>query len=404
MPFTIAKRLYFSEEKGHRVSRPAVRVAVIGIAVGIAVMLVSLSVVIGFKREVREQVTGFGSHLQVVNFDNNNTFQMKPIVASDSLMMVLRALDNIHSATRFCTKPGIIKTDSAFQGIVIKGREEETFFHQKLIEGDMPEKQNEVVVSSSLCQLLQLHLGDAVHCYFIDDNVRARKYTISGVYETHFSDYDNLFIVTQYAEAQRLNGFDSLEVSGIELLVEDFGLIDQTAEDVYFATANRPDEDGNYHYTQTIEDLNPGIFSWLRLLDMNVIVILILMFAVSGFCIISGLIILILDNIQLIGTMKALGANNRLLRQTFLYESAFLIGKGLLWGNAVGVALCLAQHYLHIVPLDPASYYVAYVPTAITPWVWVVLNVATVMLILLILIAPSAIVAKISPAKVMHFE
>lgn len=378
--------------------------AVIGIAVGIAVMLVSLSVVIGFKQEIRERATGFGSHLQVVNFDNNNTYQMKPVSAPESLMDELRSIDNVASVTRFCTKPGIIKTDSAFHGVVLKGREQDEFFSKKLVAGHLPDSAHQIVVSTTMCHMLNLELGDRVFCYFIDDNVRARRYTISGIYETYFSNYDNLFIVSHIEEAQRLNGFDSLHVSGIEITLQDYSKLEETFDDVYFSTANIPDEEGNYKFTQTIEELYPSIFSWLALLDMNVIIILALMFAVSVFCVISGLIILILDNIQFIGTMKALGSTNRLLRKVFLYESSFLIGKGLLYGNAIGIALCLVQHYAHVIPLDPVSYYISYVPTAIIPGVWLVLNVVTLVLILFILMAPSAIVAKISPAKVMHFE
>lgn len=385
-------------------SRPAVRVAIIGIAVGIAVMLVSLSVVIGFKREVRAQVTGFGSHIQVVNFDNNNTYQMKPIEVTDGMLMALHTIPHVQSVTPFCTHPGIIKTDSAFQGIVLKGKEEDTFFEKKLVAGRMPEKNNEVLLSTSLSRMLHLQLDEQFFCYFIANNVRARKYKICGLYSTHFSDYDNLFVIGTLAEAKQLNGFDSTQVSGVEVMLDDFSHLDEAADAVYFATANKPDQDGNLMFTQTIEDINPSIFSWLNLLDMNVVVILILMFAVSGFCVISGLIILILDNTQLIGTLKALGATNHFLRKTFLYESGFLIGKGMFWGNLIGIGLCLLQHYGHIIPLDPVTYYVAYVPVAITPGTWLILNAATLALILLVLLGPSAIVAKISPAKVMHFE
>lgn len=404
VPYFIAKKLYFADAKGKNLSRPAVRVAVIGVAVGIAVMLVSLSIVIGFKTEIRKQMAGFGSHIQVVNFDNNNTYQMKPIMATDSLMDVLAALPHVVSATRFCTKPGIIKTDSAFQGIVIKGRENDNFFLHQLEEGTMPENDKDVIISKSLSKLLQLSIGQQFSCYFIDQNVRSRRYTVCGLYDTKFSDYDNLFIIGRMQDVRQLNGFDSIEVSGIEILLDDFKHLYEAADQVYFATANKPDNNGNMLYTQTIEELNPGIFSWLNLLDMNVIVILCLMFAVSCFCIISGVIILILDNIQFIGTMKAMGASNKLLRKVFLYEAEFLILKGLLWGNIVGISLCLLQHFLHIVPLDSATYYINYVPAAITIGPWVSLNIITLILIMLILLGPSAIVSRISPAKVMHFE
>lgn len=407
-PYFIAQRLYFSGEKqGKKMSRPAVKVAVAGIAVGIVVMLMTIAVAMGFKQEVRNKIIGFGSHIQVVNFDNNNTYQMKPIVASDSLVDILSSLPYVAAAERFCTKPGIIKTDDAFQGIVMKGRESSAgkdFFEQNLIEGQMPAKQDEVLISATLARQLCLQTGDRIYCYFIDMSVRTRRYTISGLYDTRFADYDELFIVGNMQEVQRLCEWDDDEVCGIELRLNDFGKLYDAAELVYAVTANRPDSHGNLLYTQTVEELNPTIFSWLRLLDMNVIIIIILMLCVSGFCIASGLIILILDSVQLIGLLKALGAPNKMLRTTFFYEAMFLIGKGLLWGNIIGLALCLLQYYFHIVPLDSATYYVSFVPIALSPIAWILLNMGTLLLSMLVVLGPSAIVSKISPAKVMHFE
>jgi len=388
-------------------SRPAVRVAVAGIAVGIVVMLMTLAIAMGFKREIRNKIIGFGSHIQVVNFDNNNTYQMQSIVVTDSILDVLNSIPHVESAERFCTKPGIIKTDDAFQGIVMKGRESAggtDFFEKNLTDGHMPEQQGEVLISATLANQLCLHTGDRFYCYFIDANVRARRYTISGLYDTRFADYDELFIIGSMQDVQRLCDWEGDEVCGIELRLKDFGRLYQVADMVYDATANRPDAEGNFFYTQTVEELNPAIFSWLRLLDMNVVIIIILMLCVSGFCIVSGLIILILDSVQLIGLMKALGAPNRMLRKTFLYEALFLIGKGMLWGNILGITLCLLQYFFHIVPLDPQTYYVSYVPVAVSPTAWLLLNIGTLILSMLVVLGPSAIVSKISPAKVMHFE
>ena len=399
--------MYFSQDgEGKHMSRPAVRVAVAGMAVGFIVMLLTLAIALGFKQEVRNKIIGFGSHIQVVNFDNNNTYQMQPIVASDSLIEALQEVPYVTSVERFCTKPGIIKTDDAFQGIIIKGRESHgrDFFEQNLVEGHMPNKTNEVLISASLAQLLRLHTDDRFFCYFIDSDVRARRYTITGLYDTRFSDYDEMFVIGTMAEVQHLCGWEGDEVCGIELLLSDFSKLYEAADNVYDITANRPDSMGNMHYTQTVEELNPAIFSWLRLLDMNVVIIIILMLCVSGFCMISGLIILILDSVQMIGLMKALGATDRMLRKTFLYEAFFLIGKGMIWGNFIGVTLCLLQYFFHIVPLDSATYYVSYVPIALHPGAWILLNIGTLILSMLVMLGPSAIVSKISPAKVMHFE
>lgn len=411
-------------------SGPAVRVAVAGIAVGIVVMLLTIAIAIGFKREIRNKIIGFGSHIQVVNFDNNNTYQMQPIWASDSLLDVLRGIPEVASVETFCTKPGIIKTDDAFQGIVLKGRsgardaqramseregslpeastrsatQGNDFFQDNLVEGVMPAASNEVLLSATLARKLHLQLGDRIFCHFIDQSVRTRRYTIVGLYDTRFADYDELFVIGMMEEVQRLAEWDSCEVGGIEIRLRDFSTLYTAADKVYDLTANRPDAAGNFLYTQTVEELNPAIFSWLRLLDMNVVIIIILMLCVSGLCIISGLIILILDSIQMIGLLKALGATNRFLRQTFLYEAFFLIGKGMLWGNIVGLGFCVLQYYTHLLPLDPQTYYVSYVPIALSPWAWLLLNLGTLAISMLVVLGPSAIVSKISPAKVMHFE
>lgn len=410
-PLYIAKRLYFSEEgKDSRISGPAVRIAVTGVAVGFAVMLLTLAIVIGFKQQIISKVTGFGSHIQVVNFDNNSTYEMQPITASDSLLSVLNMLPNVQSAVAFCTKPGIIKTDDAFQGIVIKGRgispldSTDTFFATNLVEGTMPKATGEVLLSRTLAKQLQLAIGDRFFCYFIDEHARARRYTIVGLYDTRFSDYDQLFVISTLDEVRQLCGWSSDMASGIEITLEDFNQLYETADQVYFTTANKPDAEGRMLYTQTIEELNQNIFSWLQLLNMNVVVIIILMLFVSGFCIISGLIILILDSIKLIGTLKALGADNHFLRRTFLFEACFLIGKGLLWGNLIGLSIALLQYFGHIIPLDPTTYYVDFVPIALSPLAWLLLNIGTIAISLIVLIGPSAIVSHISPAKVMHFE
>ena len=402
---------------GRRMARPAVRVAIGGIAMGVAVMLVTLGVVYGFKETVREKVIGFGGHIQVVNFDNNSTYEMQPIVVNDSLLERLTSIDGVVSATPFCTKPGIIKTEEAFQGIVLKGKTlsgspclggengaEDAFFAGNMVRGRMGEDPRDVVVSERLCKKLGLDLDSAFYCYFVEEEIRVRKFVISGVYDTEFADYDDLFVIGDISVIRQLNGWDEDQASGVEVRIRDFDELARIADDVYFATANRVDREGNAYYTVTIEEQNPTIFAWLRLLDMNVVVIIILMLAVSAMNIISGLIILILGSIQMIGLLKSLGANNRFIRRIFLTEAAFLVAKGMVWGNVIGLGLCALQYFLRVVPLDPASYYVSYVPIAWTWWAWLVLNIGTLALIMLILLLPASIVSRISPARVMRYE
>ena len=402
----IAKRLYFSQEGEERHSRPAIRVALAGIIVGVMVMIVTICIVVGFKHTVTEKVAGFGAHIQIVNFDNNNTYDLQPIEVSDSLMDRLRGFAHVEAVSPFITKPGMLKTDSAFHGIVLKGTDYWDFFGRRIIDGAIPTKLNEVVISRSMAKALQLQVGDAVSSYFVDEtDVRARRYSVCGIYDTGFKEFDDLFVVTNLRDARRLQGWEANTFSGVEILVDDIDYIDETADEVYFATVNKVDEKGyNAYYVQTLKEQNPAIFAWLDLLDTNVIVIIVLMLLVAGFNIVSGLIILILDGVQLIGTRKALGADNRFVRRVFLGQAALLIGKGMIYGNALGFILAAIQYKYHLVPLDAATYYVGYVPIAF-PWGWLLaLNILTLAVSLLILLLPSMIITKISPARVMHFE
>lgn len=400
----IAQRLYFSEEKDRRSSRPAIRVALGGIIIGVLVMIVAISVVVGFKKEVSQKVAGFGSHIQVVNFDNNSTYELQPICVKDSMLGALREIPHVTSVSTFATKPGIIKTDSTFQGVVFKGTDYWSYFEQNIVEGALPQKNNDVIISQELARILSLNVGDDILCYFIEDNLRVRKLNISGLYNTYMTEMDKLFILGSMAVVRQLNGWNDNQVSGIEVLVDDLRHIGIVSDEVYYATANRIDEEGNALYTQNLQQLNPQIFGWLDLLDMNVIIVIILMLCVSGFSIITGLIILVLDSVQLIGTLKALGADNSFIRRIFIYQALMLITKGMFWGNIIGIGLCALQYFTQAITLDAASYYVSYVPMAF-PWLWwLLLNIGTLLLSWVILIAPSAIIAQISPAKVMHFE
>ena len=402
----IAQRLYFSEKGESRSSRPAIRVALAGIIVGVAVMIVTICVVVGFKQTVTQKVAGFGAHIQVVSFDNNNTYDMQPIEVSDSMLTKLRGYEHVAAVAPFITKPGMLKTDSAFRGMVLKGTDYWDFFEQNIVAGTVPTKSGEVVLSRATAQALHLAVGDAVNAYFVDEtNVRARRYKISGIYETGFGQYDELFIIGTLEDARRLQGWDEGTYSGVEILVDNIRNLDETADKIYFATVNHLDEDGyNVYYVQTLHEQNPAVFAWLDLLDMNVVVIIVLMLLVAGFNMVSGLIILILDGVQIIGTLKALGADNRFVQRIFLTQAAMLIGKGMVWGNMIGLGLVALQYFSHLIPLEASTYYVSYVPMSFA-WGWIIaLNILTAVVSLLILLLPSRIVAKISPARVMHFE
>lgn len=410
MPFSpeiaLAMRLYFSEEGKKRHSRPAVRVALAGIIVGVAVMILTICIVVGFKQTVTQKIAGFGAHIQLVSFDNNNTYDLQPIEVSDSLLAALGNFEHVTSVASFITKPGMLKTDVDFHGIVLKGTDYWDFFSRNIVEGALPAAPQEVLVSRKVAQTMQIAVGDAVNAYFVDEiDVRARRFRVTGIYDTGFDQFDDLFVLAPLETAQRLQGWEENTYSGVEILIDEIGVLDEVADNIYFATIRVMDEDG-YHvyYVQTLQEQNPAIFAWLDLLDMNVVVIIVLMLLVAGFNIVSGLIILILDGITLIGTLKALGADNRFVRRIFLTQAAMLIGKGVVWGNIVGLGLAALQYFAHLIPLDATTYYVEYVPISFA-WGWLILlNVVTIAISLIILLLPSMIITKISPAKVMHFE
>lgn len=404
--FQIASRLYFSQQGKERTSRPAVRVALAGMIVGVVVMILTICIVVGFKQTITQKVAGFGAHIQVVSFDNNNTYDLQPIEVSDSLLTQLGSYGHVVATAPFITKPGMLKTDTDFKGIVLKGTDYWDFFARNIQEGALPAKPQEVLISRVTANRLELHVGDAIMGYFVDESdVRARRFSISGIYDTGFLQFDDLFVLTSLETARRLQSWDLNTYSGVEILLDDIKNLNETSDEIYFAVVNKLDENGyKTYFVETLQDQNPAIFAWLDLLDMNVVVIIVLMLLVAGFNIVSGLIILILDGIQLIGTLKALGADNSFVRHIFLIQAALLIGKGVLWGNIIGLALAALQYFGHVVPLEAATYYVDAVPIAFA-WSWIiVLNVLTIGLSLLILLLPSMIITKINPARVMHFE
>ncbi|MEG1748835.1 MAG: FtsX-like permease family protein [Tannerellaceae bacterium] len=408
----IARRIHFSKEGDRQVTPPAVRIAIVGIALGLAVMLLSVAIVIGFKKEVRNKVIGFGSHIQITNFDNNSSYESTPIAVSDTLMRDLRAFPGIRHVESFATKPGILKTDNDFEGIVLKGVDagfDWTFFRNNLKEGNIltldPKKSStDVLISKYLSERVGLKVGDSFLTYFVQKEVRARKFHITGIYETGFLDYDKLFVVADIRQVRRLNGWAADEVSGLELLVNDYDALDKTTEDLYFNLTERQDRSGNTFFARSVKELNPMIFNWLDVLDINVVIILILMMAVAGFTMISGLLIIILERTNMIGILKALGQNNRSIRRIFLYVSFFLIGKGMLWGNVIGITLCLIQSQLHVIALDPSVYYLDAVPIDLSFLTLLLINVGTLLAAMMMMMGPSYLITKIEPAKSIRFE
>ena len=412
-PLFIARRIYSKDDSRHMVSRPAIRIATAGVAIGLAVMIVSVCVVSGFKHTIRDKVVGFGSHIQVGDFMSLQMGEQYPIQINDSMMEVLKSAEGVKHVQRFAMRQGILKTDNDFLGVVFKGVGPEfdsTFSHQNMVTGSIPvfsdsSSNNKILISKPMADKLRLTSGERIFAYFIDENgVRMRRFTISGIYQTNLSQYDDIICYTDLYTTVRLNAWEPDQVSGAEVTVTDFNKVDET-EEIYIDKVNRQvDNYGETYSSKTIRELNPQIFSWLDLLDLNVWIILALMIAVAGVTTISGLLIIILERTTMIGIFKALGARNRTIRHTFLWFATFMIGRGLLFGNILGIGLVLLQKVTGLVHLDPETYYVSTVPVELNIPVIVTLNIATLLISVFVLIAPSYLISHIHPAKSMRYE
>lgn len=414
-PLFIARRIY-SDHIGdqQKVSKPAIRIAVAGVAIGLAVMIISVCVVLGFKHTIRDKVVGFGSHIQVANFYTLQSSAIdQPIAIGDSMMNVLKKTEGVKHVQRFAMKQGILKTDNDFLGVMFKGVGPEfdsTFIHKSMVEGSIPhfsdqQSTNRILISKDMASKLRVKAGDRIFAYFIGEGgVRTRRFTISGVYQTNLAQYDKTTCFCDLYTARKLNAWTDDMVTGAELTVNDFKQLGTTANDIINRVNRTQDQYGNTFSSKTIRELSPQIFSWLDLLDLNVWIILAIMTAVAVVTMISGLLIIILERTTMIGVLKALGARNSTVRHTFLWFAAFIIGKGLLIGDALALVLILLQKLTGFAKLDPQTYYVDVVPVELDWTLIVALNIATMLIALFVLIAPSYLVSHIHPAKSMRYE
>ena len=414
-PLFIARRIY-SDHIGdqQKVSKPAIRIAVAGVAIGLAVMIISVCVVLGFKHTIRDKVVGFGSHIQVANFYTLQSSAIdQPIAIGDSMMNVLKKTEGVKHVQRFAMKQGILKTDNDFLGVMFKGVGPEfdsTFIHKSMVEGSIPhfsdlQSTNRILLSKDMASKLRVKAGDRIFAYFIGEGgVRTRRFTISGVYQTNLAQYDKTTCFCDLYTARKLNAWTDDMVTGAELTVNDFKQLGTTANDIINRVNRTQDQYGNTFSSKNIRELSPQIFSWLDLLDLNVWIILAIMTAVAVVTMISGLLIIILERTTMIGVLKALGARNSTVRHTFLWFAAFIIGKGLLIGDALALALILLQKFTGFAKLDPQTYYVDVVPVELDWMLIVALNIATMLIALFVLIAPSYLVSHIHPAKSMRYE
>ena len=408
----VAKRLFAQGGSSGRASRLATGIATVGVAIGLAVMLVSVAIVLGFQKEVQDKVLGFGAHIKVLNYKSLGQQEFKPIVIDDSITSQLSAIPNVASVARYCIKPGMLKTDANFRGIAIQGigqDYDQSFISSHLVKGEIPEftdsvSSGKLVISQAIAREMQVDVGETIYAYFFEQAVRARKFTVAGIYRTNLTDFDKNFAYTDLNTIHRLLGWDSQQYAGAEIRLKDFDKLDETLMNVVNEVNRKQDAYGEYYSSMSIRMEHPQIFAWLELLDMDIVVILILMICVSIFTAVSGLLIIILERTNFIGIMKALGAPGRQVRHIFLNYALLIIVRGIVLGNLLAFALIFLQKQFGLVTLDPEVYYVEAVPVLVNWWWVLAIDLGTFVLCGLAMIVPSLVVSNITPAKSIRFE
>ncbi len=404
LEYFIARRLI--KKNTGSFSDPIIRIAIVGVALGLTVMILAVTIVMGFKNEIRKKVIGFGGHIQICHYDGNISFETSPIERDVELLRKIAAIPGVKHVQIFGNKPGIIRTETDIQGVVLKGIGtdfEWPFFRERMFSGTILQVSDTAVsdgilISRKLANLLKLDTGSDVRMYFIiDDMVRARRFNVKGIYETGLEEFDQMFVLCDIAQIQKLNSWESDQVGGFEILVENFGNLDRVAEEVYQLIP--------YNINAlTIREIYPQIFDWLSLQDMNVIIVLTLMVLVAVITMISALLILILERTNTIGVLKALGYESWNIRKVFLIISGNIALRGIFWGNLTGLFMAFTQKYFGIIKLSQESYYVSVVPVDINFSHLLALNLGTLIISILVLIIPSAVISVITPVKAIRYE
>lgn len=408
----IARRINGSVENRKKISTAIVRITIVGIALGLAVMLISTAIVTGFKNQIKNKVVGFGSHIQITNFDSNNSYETRPINKNQVSVSALNHIKGVRHCQAYITKSGILKTKDNFQAVILKGIDQNFdpyFFKKNIKQGRFIEindsvKSNEIIISEHIAALLKLKIGDKITVYFLQDPPRMRSFTISGIYKTGIEDFDKAFVLMDLRHLQKLNAWTSNQISGYEVLINDYNQLNSITDSVFATVGYQFSSNGEKLKVTNIKQRYPQIFDWLNVQDINVWIILILMVLVAGFNMVSSLLILILERTNTIGILKAVGYNNWHIRKIFVYQSAFLTIKGLVWGNVIGIGLCLVQQYFGIIPLDEAVYHLSTVPINLKLLHVLYLNIGTLITIFVMMILPSALITKINPAKAIRFN
>lgn len=404
----IARRIYGTRKGARRVSRPAVAIAQWGVSVGAIIMIASICIIVGFKQQIREKVFGFGGHIQLISYSNESG--ETPITADEELLRELRGIEGITAVQQQVQKTGIIVGEKEYEGVAIKGigsDYDRSFIASHIIEGVLPEfsdtASGEIVISKLLSDRIGAKLGDRINIYFLDKGIKARKLTIAGIYNTHLSEFDTAMAFTDIYTTRSINDWESDKASAIEISIADYSQLEQMRDDICDVALSATQRNNEMMMVPTIEELNPSIFAWLNVLDQTVWMILILVIAIAAFTMVSGLLIIILEKSNLIGVLKAIGAKNVSIRRVFIYYASFIIGKGLIIGNIIGIALCVVQQQFKIVSINPEMYYMDRVPIEFT-WLIVPMNIIMFAVSIAALVLPSMIISKIEPTKAIKFE
>lgn len=386
-------------------TKPIINIATLAIALSACVIIVSVAVLVGFQKQIRNKVSGFGGHIIISPFNDNQSLENVPFSSNEVNKKEILQIKGVRSLHSFATKAGIVKQNDNIEGIVIKGVDTDynwNFFKSHLIEGNVPTitdtgKSNDVLISKQLADLLNFKIGDAFYVYFIQQPPRARKLKVCGIYKTGLEDYDKLFAIADIKHIIKLNDWKDNEIGGMEIVVERF-------EDIDFIAAQVQSVLPYNLYAQSIREKEPQIFDWLKLQDINVQIILVLMSLVAGINMITALLVLILENIPLIGILKAMGSTNLSIRKIFSFQAYRIIGRGLIYGNLLGIGLCVLQYYFKLVKLDETSYYVSYVPVELNWMYFVLVNFLVIVICFFMLVVPASVISKITPVKAIKFN
>ena len=405
----IAKRIIAGKKYKNSISSPIIKIAITAIALGIIIMLIAVATGSGLQYKIRDKMAGFKGHIQIVNYDNNNSdVSTTAILKNQNFYPEFKGISGIKNVQVFANKVGILRTDTDFEGIVFKGVSSDydwTFFKEYLIEGTLPNfekvRTKGVLLSETIVNRLQLKLNDTINATFVKTATSKipsnRKYTIVGIYNSGFAQFDKSMMIGDIREVQKLNKWGENEVGGFEILLDEFDAIAQKQNEIN-------SEIGITLNSKSITETYPNVFDWIKLFDNNVWFIIAIMIFIAGINMITALLVLILERVQMVGILKALGSNNTSIRKVFLYNASYLILKGLFWGNIIGLTIIFVQYYFEIITLNPDTYYVTTMPVYISFWAVLLLNIGTLLLCFLMLIIPSYIITKIDPSKSIKFS